>query len=192
MSFVSVAAVVAESAAVDSDEEDFEYSADSASFVVAEFEHLPVDPFAGCVELELAVVHRIVASSVVDAVERESHWVADTGQQVHDTDCLLVACDTVDLEEVRDIAAAVVARDTVEQHLDDNFEEFHSDAALDSDPVKRKNVVENGERRKNSSSTFVPVLKVFCRKICSQKVKQRSKLKFCLKKIVEMIENLRN
>lgn len=144
----------------------FEHFADFAHFVAAEFERFPVDPFAGCVERALAVARRIAASSVADAVERESRWVADIGLQARDIDCFPVARDIVDSVEARDTAAEAVARDIVEQHLDYNFGEFHLDAALDSDPVNRKISLKiQNEGKKQQFRMFAPIFKGFCKKI---------------------------
>lgn len=120
----------------------FAVAVDFAQFfavVAVDFVHFDVAAvadFAGltacCVPLELAAVHRIVASSAVDVAERESGSAVGIERLAH---------GIVDLGVAHGIAAAVgteAARDIVEQRLDDNFGEFRWDVELDSDPVDDK------------------------------------------------------
>lgn len=102
-----------------------------------------VDPSADYELLVVSVVLRTVASSDLDAVERfvldERGWrlVADIGRlavgivaAVHGTELAQRLLDiAAELEHC--LGIAVVA-----QRLDDNFVESHSDAELDSEPVK--------------------------------------------------------
>jgi hypothetical protein len=85
-------------------------SVNFAQFVaLVDLARLVAGPSAGCVELELFAVHRIVASSVVDvagrewrwvagnaAVELEWHWVADTV-----VGFVVARCNVADFEAAR-------------------------------------------------------------------------------------------